>query len=131
MIDILEEQKYEQLRKLGTELHIPVVEAYLELEVRDKDGNIVKRHRQRSHSWVRNAYNLFFAQGCCGQTHSSEFPDSTLCLHLSGVWGRISFCRRGRLRVSLLRILIPCVLFSHDIQCLNPLFLHTSNQCSF
>ncbi|GAJ16232.1 unnamed protein product, partial [marine sediment metagenome] len=32
MVD-LEEQKYEQLRKLAKELHIPVPEAFLTLEV--------------------------------------------------------------------------------------------------
>jgi len=60
MLDPKEEQKYEQLRKLGQELHVPIPEAFIELEVRDKEGNIIQRHRQRSHSWVRNAYNVLF-----------------------------------------------------------------------
>lgn len=55
-----EERQYEKLRKLGKELHIPTFEAFLELEVRDKDGKVIHHHRQRSHSWVRNAYNLLF-----------------------------------------------------------------------
>lgn len=66
MFDPKEEQRYEQLRKLGQQLHIPIPEAFWELEVRDKDGRLIRRHRQRSHSWVRNAYNALF-QGLSGQ----------------------------------------------------------------
>ena len=57
-----EEKKYQALRRLGSELHIPVWEAFLELEVKDKDGRVIQRHRQRSHSWVRNAYNQLVTQ---------------------------------------------------------------------
>lgn len=62
MLDTKEEQKYKRLRKLGQELHAPTFEAFLTLEVFDKNGNIIQKHRQRSHSWVRNAYNLLFTQ---------------------------------------------------------------------
>ena len=62
MLDLKEEQKYEELRKLAQELHIPIPEAFLELEVTDKDGKVIQRHKQRSHSWTRNAYNLMFSQ---------------------------------------------------------------------
>lgn len=55
-----EEQKYGQLRKLAQELHIPMPQHFIELEVRDKDGRVIQRHRQRSHSWTRNAYNFLF-----------------------------------------------------------------------
>lgn len=58
----IEEKKYKQLRKLGQELHIPIPETFLELEVFDKDGKIIQRHKQRSHSWVRNAYNQLISQ---------------------------------------------------------------------
>lgn len=61
MIDI-EEREFRQLRKLGQKLHTPIPEAFLELEVRDQDGNIIYRHKQRSHSWVRNAYNHMFSE---------------------------------------------------------------------
>jgi hypothetical protein len=61
MLDPKEEQQYTELRKLAQKLHIPIPEAFLELEVRDKDGKVIQRHRQRSHSWVRNAYNLMFS----------------------------------------------------------------------
>jgi hypothetical protein len=56
------EGEYLTLRKLGQKLHIPVPEAFWELEVRDKHGNVIQRHKQRSHSWTRNAYNLMFSQ---------------------------------------------------------------------
>lgn len=62
MLDTKEEQKYERLRKLAQELHIPMPEAFLTLEVFDKNGKLLQRHHQRSHSWVRNAYNLMFVQ---------------------------------------------------------------------
>lgn len=61
MLDLKEEQQYTELRKLAQKLHIPIPEAFLELEVRDKDGKVIQRHKQRSHSWVRNAYNLMFS----------------------------------------------------------------------
>lgn len=57
-----EEKKYEQLRKLGQELHIPIPEHFIELEVTDKDGKVIQHLKQRSHSWVRNAYNLLLSQ---------------------------------------------------------------------
>ncbi|MBA7546099.1 hypothetical protein ES705_38482 [subsurface metagenome] len=60
MVDLKEEQKYEQLRKLGQELHIPLPEAFWTLEVFDKNGKLIQRHHLRSHSWVRNAYNYLF-----------------------------------------------------------------------
>lgn len=56
------ESGYEELRKLAKRLHIPVTEAFWEFEVRNKESEAVHRHRQRSHSWVRNAYNLMVCQ---------------------------------------------------------------------
>jgi len=72
MVDLKEEQKYERLRKLAQELHIPIPEAFWTLEVFDKDGKLIQKHRQRSHSWTRNAYNLLF-----GQMASKAFADVT------------------------------------------------------
>ncbi len=57
-----EESRYEEVRRLGQELHLPIPETFWELEVRDRDGMIIQRLRQRSHSWVRNAYNHMFSQ---------------------------------------------------------------------
>ena len=62
MFDVKEERKYSQLRKLGQQLHVPIPEAFWELEVRDQDGKVIQRLKQRSHSWVRNAYNLMMSQ---------------------------------------------------------------------
>ena len=60
MLDVKEEKQYEKLRKMGQRLHIPIPEAFWTLEVLDKDGNLLSKHEQRSHSWVRNAYNMMF-----------------------------------------------------------------------
>jgi len=68
-----EEYKYKKLRKLGQELGIPTFEAFLELEV-TKDGKVIHKHKQRSHSWTRNAYNALFAQlAAKGCTDNSTF----------------------------------------------------------
>ena len=56
------ERKYQQLKKLGQELKIPTFEAFLELEVRNGNGGTIYHQKQRSHSWVRNAYNVLFCQ---------------------------------------------------------------------
>jgi len=56
-----EEALYGQLKRLGQKLHVPTLEAFWELEVRDQNGEVLQRLKQRSHSWVRNAYNLLFA----------------------------------------------------------------------
>lgn len=62
MLDTKEEQKYKRLRKLGQELHLPIPEAFWTLEVFDKNGKLLQKHHQRSHSWTRNAYNNLFSQ---------------------------------------------------------------------
>ena len=62
MLDTKEEQQFAELKKLARKLHVPIPEVFLELEVFDKDGKLIQRHRQRSHSWVRNAYNMLFCQ---------------------------------------------------------------------
>lgn len=62
MLDPKEEQQFAELKKLARKLHVPIPEVFIELEVRDKSGNVIQRHRQRSHSWVRNAYNLMFSE---------------------------------------------------------------------
>lgn len=56
------EAKYQRLEKLGTELKIPTFRSFLTLEVLGKDGNSIYAHKQRSHSWNRNAYNFLFSQ---------------------------------------------------------------------
>ena len=67
------ERKYQQLRRLGQELKIPTFEAFLELEVRNRSGQIMHHHRQRSHSWVRNAYNHLFCQMAAKDANDATF----------------------------------------------------------
>ena len=56
------ESQYEELKRLAKKLHVPVAEAFWEFEISNKRGEAVRRHKQRSHSWVRNAYNLMVCQ---------------------------------------------------------------------
>jgi hypothetical protein len=46
-MSVTEEARYEQLRKLGQELHIPISETFWELEVRDRDGKVIQHLKQR------------------------------------------------------------------------------------
>jgi len=62
MLDTKEERKYRRLRRLAQELRLPIPEAFWTLEVFDKDGKLLQRHHQRSHSWTRNAYNHLASQ---------------------------------------------------------------------
>ncbi|GAH53720.1 unnamed protein product, partial [marine sediment metagenome] len=59
-LDLKEERKYRQLRKLAQELHIPMPAAFIALEVFDRNGKPLQRHCQKGHSWTRNAYNVLF-----------------------------------------------------------------------
>lgn len=52
------ERKYRKLSRLGQELRIPIAECFLEMQVTMPDGRITYHYRQRSHSWVRNGYNV-------------------------------------------------------------------------
>lgn len=56
------ERKYRRLVALGKELGVPVPQVFLEMEVKMPDGRVVHHHRQRSHSWCRNAYNHLFSE---------------------------------------------------------------------
>ncbi len=55
------EAKYQRLEALGRKLGVPILGAKLDLQVM-KDGKMITHHKQRSHSWVRNAYNLAIEQ---------------------------------------------------------------------
>jgi len=86
MLDPKEEQKYEQLKELGQELHIPIFEAFLELEVRDGEGKIIQQHKQRSHSWVRNAFNLLLSQMASKDMEHGTFGPGLLSIRdISGI----------------------------------------------
>jgi len=56
------EKDYREFARIGQKLGVPVFEAFLTLEVLDKDGNVLSKRKQRSHSWTRNAYNHLFSQ---------------------------------------------------------------------
>ena len=62
MLDAKEEREAKRLREIACRLHIPMPEAFWTLEVFDKDGKLLQKHKQRSHSWTRNAYNTLFCQ---------------------------------------------------------------------
>ncbi len=55
------EKKYRKLAALGSELGVPIPLVFLEMEVTMPDGKIFHHHKQRSHSWVRNAYNAMMS----------------------------------------------------------------------
>jgi len=54
------------------------VDAYITIEVKDKNGNIIKRHKQRSHSFVANfltqllnaLYYSYYCSGTCTVTYN-------------------------------------------------------------
>jgi len=79
MVDLKEERQYKRLKELGQKLGIPVPEAFLTLEVLDRDGKLIQRHRQRSHSWVRNAYNVIFCQLAGKDADDVAFGAGKLC----------------------------------------------------
>jgi len=56
-----EDRQVVKLEKLARELHIPMLQTSWRFEV-IKDGKIIKSHKQRSRSWVRNAYNILLSQ---------------------------------------------------------------------
>ena len=57
------EKKYKEFERLGQELGIPVPRVFLSAEVFDKDGKLVKRIKDRSHSFNRNYYNSMYSGG--------------------------------------------------------------------
>jgi hypothetical protein len=56
------ERDYRKLIELSVKLGVPVPQVFLEMEVTMPDGRILTHFKQRSHSWVRNAYNLMFTE---------------------------------------------------------------------
>ncbi|MFC1970670.1 hypothetical protein ACFLV0_01860 [Chloroflexota bacterium] len=65
MITVEEKKKYTRIQELSAALDIPVFGTRWKLEVRDHGGRLLQEHRQRSHSWTRNAYNYLFALLAC------------------------------------------------------------------
>ena len=58
--------------ELARILKIPVLKAYVELEVRDKDGKVIERRKQESRSWTRWAYNTLFCNLACVDGHIDD-----------------------------------------------------------
>jgi hypothetical protein len=56
------ERQWRKVKTIMGELHIPILEAWVELEAFDQAGKRVQRRRERAHTWVRNAYNTLFTQ---------------------------------------------------------------------
>lgn len=64
MQEVGTEKDYDEIRKLGTKLHIPTPEMHWGFKVEMPDGDVVHEHDERGHSWVRNAYNALVSQFC-------------------------------------------------------------------
>jgi len=50
------------MKTTDIKLSAPLLKAFIEMEVRDKNGKIILRKEQEAHSWVRNFYNWLFTQ---------------------------------------------------------------------
>jgi len=57
-------------RKTAYNLHLPYIEAHLEVEM-TRDGKTLLCKRQRSKSFVRNAYNILFSQAAAAEADES------------------------------------------------------------
>ena len=74
------EREYQQLEKLGKKLGVPVPSCFLEMEVVMPDGEVVHRHKQRSHSWTRNMYNFLFTNIASKDMSDTTFGAGLLSL---------------------------------------------------
>jgi len=62
MLNQIEEARHAELKKMCAELKVPAPpEIFINLEVRDKDGKVTFKDKQRGHSWTRNFYNYVFS----------------------------------------------------------------------
>ncbi|AQY72698.1 hypothetical protein B1772_01100 [Dehalococcoides mccartyi] len=59
-------------RKTAHNLHLPYIEAHLEVEM-TRDGKSLLHKRQRSKSFVRNAYNILFSQAAAAEADDTTF----------------------------------------------------------
>ncbi|WP_324664248.1 hypothetical protein VLL09_04815 [Dehalococcoides mccartyi] len=59
-------------RKTAHNLHLPYIEAHLEVEM-TRDGKSLLHKRQRSKSFVRNAYNTLFSQAAAAEADDTTF----------------------------------------------------------
>jgi hypothetical protein len=56
------------------------IDAYITIEVKDKNGNIIKRHKQRSHSFVEN-----FLSGLLTVWSSTQYPAAGSLANSTGI----------------------------------------------
>jgi hypothetical protein len=59
-------------KKSAQSLHLPYLEAYLEVEM-TREGRRLLHKRQRSKSFVRNAYNILFSQAAAAEADDTVF----------------------------------------------------------
>ena len=59
-------------RKTSRNLHLPYIEAHLEVEM-TREGKRLLSKRQRSKSFVRNAYNILFSQASASEADDTAF----------------------------------------------------------
>ncbi|OBW61902.1 hypothetical protein [Dehalococcoides mccartyi] len=59
-------------RKTTHNLHLPYIEAHLEVEM-TRDGKSLLHRYQRSKSFVRNAYNILFSQAAAAEADDTNF----------------------------------------------------------
>lgn len=74
------ERKHRKFTSLAQELGIPAPQATLEMQVTMPDGAVVHHHKQRSHSWTRNAYTLMFCQLCAVNIVDNTYVSGKVCV---------------------------------------------------
>jgi len=50
----------------------PLMDGYLEIEIKNKDGEVVEKYRQKLHSWVRNFAHALRGILCCNTCDPCE-----------------------------------------------------------
>ncbi|MBA7650252.1 hypothetical protein ES703_58055 [subsurface metagenome] len=88
-----EEKNYRELDRLALLCRVPIPRAFITLEVFNRDGKLLRRHKQRSHSWTRNAYNHLFSNMCAKNATGAIFGAGELSFKATGaqVYGNTLF----------------------------------------
>ena len=82
-LDPREEKEFDTLRRMGRKLHVPIPEAKWKLEV-FLGEQLVQSYEARSHSWVRNAYNMLFSELAAVNADDAAFGAGKLNIKDSG-----------------------------------------------
>jgi hypothetical protein len=80
LITPAEYRKEKAMQRMAKELDVPLVQAFYQVEVWDKHGNPLDGIRSRSHSWVRNAYNMMFSQLAAKNADDNTFEAGKLSI---------------------------------------------------